>query len=257
MRTPDSTQACRSPQARPRRVEHRAAVGVPDAAQVRRRVKLGADRAGVEQRGFARHTPPRRRPPRPGRRAATARWRRRGRRCARSRSRCRGTRTVASISSRFAWPSRTSAGISAWNLAIPVGDPVGEAGRAEAAVAPGRGPADAARLQQRDIGRRVALLAMQRGPQAGEPAADHRQPGSRAAGQPRRWPGARPPGPASTDSGLQSASAAAAHPAAARPARWMSVSRHDKPSRPREASQGPEDVTSELVAKLTRYCGIS
>ena len=32
-------------------------------------------------------------------------------------------RTVASISSRFAWPSRTSAGISASNLAIPLAIP--------------------------------------------------------------------------------------------------------------------------------------
>src|ERR1700721_1904258 len=63
-----------------------------------------------------------------------------------------------------------------------VADAVREAGRAEAAVAAGRRPAAAARLEQHHVAGRVALLGQQRRPQAGEPAADDRQLGPDVCG---------------------------------------------------------------------------
>ena len=58
-----------------------------------------------------------------------------------------------------------------------VAQPVGQGRRAEAAVTAGRGPPDSPAFQQHHVGRRVALLGQQGGPQPGEPAADHGQPG--------------------------------------------------------------------------------
>ena len=67
----------------------------------------------------------------------------------------------------------------------PVGQPVGEAGRAEPAVAAGRGPAGRPALQQHHVGGRVPLLGQQRGPQPGEPRADHGQVGGGVLSQRR------------------------------------------------------------------------
>jgi hypothetical protein len=64
-----------------------------------------------------------------------------------------------------------------------VGQPVGEARRAEAAVAPGRRPAGRARLEQHHVEGRVALPRQQRRPQPGEAAAHDRQVGGDAAGE--------------------------------------------------------------------------
>jgi hypothetical protein len=58
---------------------------------------------------------------------------------------------------------------------------VGQAGRAEAAVAAGGGRSGGMRLQQHDVAVGVAPLGQQRGPQAGEAAADDGEVG-RAAG---------------------------------------------------------------------------
>ncbi len=67
----------------------------------------------------------------------------------------------------------------------PVLVAVGEAGFAEAAIAPGCGPADPLRLEQHDPGRRVLALGEQRGPQAGVAAADDREIAVRVGGQGR------------------------------------------------------------------------
>src|SRR6202044_3608829 len=56
-----------------------------------------------------------------------------------------------------------------------VADAVGEAGRAEAAVAAGGRPARRLRLDEHHVELGVALPGEQRGPQAGETAADDRQ----------------------------------------------------------------------------------
>ena len=67
----------------------------------------------------------------------------------------------------------------------PVGQAVGEAGRAEPAVAAGCGPAGGAALQHDHVGGRVALLGQQRGPQPGESRADHGQIGGGGLAQRR------------------------------------------------------------------------
>ena len=73
---------------------------------------------------------------------------------------------------------------------------MGEAGRAEPAVTAGRGPAGGAAFQQHHVGGRVPLLGQQRGPQAGEPRADHGQVGGGGLAQRRGRPPGRPGGPA-------------------------------------------------------------
>ena len=72
----------------------------------------------------------------------------------------------------------------------PVGLAVGQAGRAESAVATGRGPADPLGVDQQHVAGGVALLRPQRRPQPGVAGADHREVGRHRTGQ--RGPGGRP-----------------------------------------------------------------
>ena len=68
----------------------------------------------------------------------------------------------------------------------PVGDPVGERGHREAAVAAGRRPADPASLKQDHVERRITFLRHQGGPEPREASADHREIGGRVSEEPRQ-----------------------------------------------------------------------
>ncbi len=102
-----------------------------------------------------------------------------------------------------------------------VADPVGQAGGAEPAVAPGRGPRRRLRLQQDDVLIGVALAGQQGGPQAGEAAPDDRQVRGDRPGQGTDWLGGvrlvepeRPgsgPGQRPGDSGVAPARAGSDH----------------------------------------------
>ena len=75
---------------------------------------------------------------------------------------------------KFSAAVRSIASISSGNRSIPFGEPVGERGVAEPAVAAAGPERDRVALQEHDVARRILLLGLERGPQAGEPAAhDH------------------------------------------------------------------------------------
>ena len=94
---------------------------------------------------------------------------------------------VRSISSSVSMPSRRSSTSSSANVAARA-DPVGERADADAAVAAAGLAGDLAGLEDDDVGAGVALLGEQRGPEAGEAGADHREVADSVAGQrrPRR-----------------------------------------------------------------------
>src|SRR6266516_765427 len=67
-----------------------------------------------------------------------------------------------------------------------VGQPVGQAGRTESAIAPGCRPAGGASVDEQHVARRVGLPGEQCRPESGESGADDRKIASRLAGQRRR-----------------------------------------------------------------------
>ena len=95
--------------------------------------------------------------------------------------------TVARIAARFSRPIRSSASISPGQRARPFADPVRQRRRAEAAVATRRAERDPLALEQHDA---LALLGrLQRGPQPGQPAADHDEVGLDRAVERRAYGG--------------------------------------------------------------------
>ena len=85
------------------------------------------------------------------------------------------------MASRFSSPSCSSSSISSGKRCLPVGDPVGERGLHEPAVAAAGRRADLGGVDQHDVTGRVALLGDDRRPQPGVAAADDAQIAALAA----------------------------------------------------------------------------
>ena len=195
----------------PGRVDHRARRRRSSTpAEVGRRVDLGAHlrRRPATPAGCRRCAPS------AGQLAQVVDLPRRGRdgrarRCARRRSRCRARPRPPRC--RRGSPGRAArrVGQLVGEAVQAVAQPVGEAGRAEPAVAAGRRPADGAALEQHDVPVRVALLGQQRGPQPGVAAADDGEVG-RVAAPASAGHGVGPAGPSSQYGACRTSTRAAA-----------------------------------------------
>ena len=149
-----------------RRVDHGAAVAVPEPAEVDRRLDLGAQLLAVDEDRRRSRSRAGARPLRGSPRPATARRRRAARRSVPSRSRCRGGRRPSSIASQVGEAEPVELGELVREAVLAVVGAVRERRHREPAVAPRGGPADARRLEQEDVGGRVPLLGEQRRPEA-------------------------------------------------------------------------------------------
>ena len=177
------------PPGEPRRVDHGGAV----ARRKHPRGRSASELAPAPRRGRAarrgRRIARRARAARAGRRAATAPWRRE---LTGALPAAVDALTVHGLLDRVeVLPAELLEHRQLVGEAVEaVAQPVGQAGRAEPAVATRGGPAHLAGLEQHHVAVRVALLGQQRGPQPGVAATDHGEVGDRVADQQRRGRGA-------------------------------------------------------------------